>query len=255
MTTADWHEFVGVKQQARRQARRKLRLSVDAAVIAALPTARTFDPADYLAHCIASARVHGGPAARLYATRQHAQNELRRHGLEDRTRQRVTQRLAWGFSLVVSRRGGPRPRRPPFSQIPGVSIIACGDAYWGLSRGPIKGTHPPIARTLDWIDANCAALDDPRDRAARPRPHHHIRLPQLEYLTSQVCNACWKRALKPYTYPGNANPTHHVLRCTQCGRMFDRDVAAAINMGALVLHGLFPEHAPAPELTIFTPPS
>jgi transposase len=50
---------------------------------------------------------------------------------------------------------------------------------------------------------------------------------------------------------------HGVLRCTRCNRKFDRDVAAALNMGAKLLRDLFPFPAAleAPGLQIFDPPT
>jgi hypothetical protein len=249
--TSDWFTMVGIRQQELWFARHKRKRSLDAAVMAALPPRDTLDFDKFVEHCRATTRVYGGAAARLYATRRHAQQKLRGHGLEERARQRIAQQLFWGYTRVRGR-GGVRAPLPPEHEVAETAVVFWGAGYYGLSRGPISGRHPPIARTLDWVTANLAALQrpmHPASPAARARPRRAFLLEVDEAYTSQACNQCWRRTMEQHRYHGDESWA--VKRCSRCGVVVNRDVLAAINIFVRSIAVLLYAGGHDPRLEVF----
>jgi hypothetical protein len=249
--TSDWFTMVGIRRQELWFARHKRKRSLDAAVMAALPRRDTLDLDKFVEHCRATTRIYGDAAARLYATRRHAQQTLRGHGLEERARQRIAQQLFWGYTRVRGR-GGVRAPLPPEHEVAETAVVFWGTGYYGLSRGPISGRHPPIARTLDWVTANLAALQRPMHPASpteRARPRHAFLLEVDEAYTSQACNQCWRRTMEQHRYHGDESWA--VKRCSRCGVVVNRDVLAAINIFVRSIAVLLYAGGHDPRLEVF----
>jgi hypothetical protein len=100
---------------------------------------------------------------------------------------------------------------------PKIPVVCFGDANF------IRRTDPCLINHL-------------RDQLKRAEQEGLLIYMEIdEYLTSQRCSACLALTLE-YVQIENGDHLYNVLQCTTCGTKWNRDVNAARNILAVVLH-------------------
>jgi hypothetical protein len=174
--------------------------------------------------------VHGSHAARQW--------RLRRHCLQRREFHRLAQQFLYGAATVRGKWLSAQPRGPVVDK-PSLAVLGMGNASTG-HNSPISGRQmAPVVSLCDFVRREYAAGNS------------SVFLVMVdEWRTSKVCSRCWRPQLQQYRVgPRGAKEQcwklkhcHH-RRLPRCPRhVVDRDVNAARNITALLVHQLYEGH-------------